>query len=415
MSQTPDLTPLDEHGAYRRLLAAMPVMLWTADAAGIWEHVNHEWAAYTGLVGDTWGFGFEAALHADDVPRTLAVWQDAVAQGQDYEIEYRLRHQAGFYRWFLIRGVRVQDEGGGSIAWVGTCTDIDDQKQAELAAQAAQDAAVRALGLALETRDRETQGHTDRVTALALRLGTALGLRPAELNTLRLGAYLHDVGKLAVPDAILLKPGPLTDGERLEVHRHTLEGARFAAALGFLPDEVLGVIRLHHERWDGTGYPEGLAGEAIPLLARIFSVADVYDALRSQRPYKPAWPREQALAELHRQAGHQFDPRVVQALAALAQDEPELRVSTGAARSLLPIMDKARAVRESIELHPAPLHGTAPPVDLLLAAWDATNISALITDADHHLLYVNSWAGPNVWTTSSRDSAQVQGTGCEAD
>ncbi|WP_240741204.1 PAS domain-containing protein [Deinococcus sp. Arct2-2] len=158
MSQTPDLTPLDEHGAYRRLLAAMPVMLWTANAQGVWQHVNHEWAAYTGVLGETQGFGFEVALHPDDLERTLAVWQAAVERGEDYEIEYRLRHREGRYRWFLIRGVRVENEGGGAVAWVGTCTDIDDQKKAELAAQSAQDAAVRALGLALEARDRETQG-----------------------------------------------------------------------------------------------------------------------------------------------------------------------------------------------------------------------------------------------------------------
>jgi PAS domain S-box-containing protein/putative nucleotidyltransferase with HDIG domain len=316
----PELQPLDEYGAYQRLLAAMPVMLWTADAQGFWKHVNHEWTSYTGLVGDSWGFGFEEGLHPDDLPRTLAVWQEAVARKEHYQIQYRLQHWEGFYRWFLIRGVRVKDEVGTAVAWVGTCTDIDDQKQAELAAQNAQDAAVRALGLALEARDRETQGHTDRVTHLALRLGTALGLGSSDLDTLRLGAYLHDVGKLVVSDTLLLKPGALTLEEREEVRRHVLEGVRFAAALGFLSQEVLDVIRFHHERWDGLGYPAGLVGENIPLLARIFSVADVYDALISQRPYKAAWSPEQARAELVKQAGQQFDPEVVQVLLGLKED-----------------------------------------------------------------------------------------------
>lgn len=171
---------------------------------------------------------------------------------------------------------------------MGTCTDIDDQKRAEQAAQAAREAAVRALGLALETRDRETQGHTDRVTHLALQLGAVLRLDPAALEALRLGAYLHDVGKLAVPDAILLKSGPLNGAERAVINRHVLEGERFTAALGFVPPAALEVIRFHHERWDGTGYPDGRAGEAIPRLARVFSVADVYDALLSARPYKLA-------------------------------------------------------------------------------------------------------------------------------
>ena len=325
MDEATELYPPDGPGAaYERLLAAMPVMLWTANAHGVWEHVNRAWASYTGVMGDTWGFGFEEAMHPGDLERTLARWQRAVGSGANYEIEYRLRDQTGRYRWFLTRGVRVTDDDGWAVAWVGTCTDIDDRKRAEEAARAAaetaraaQEAAVRALGLALETRDRATQGHTDRVTALALRLGAALNLDPVALEALRLGAYLHDVGKLAVPDAILLKPGPLDAAERAEVNRHVLEGERFASTLDFLPRAALEVIRFHHERFDGRGHPEGRAGEAIPLLARIFSVADVYDALRSVRPYKRAWSGEEALAEMRAQAGRQFDPQVVRVLETL--------------------------------------------------------------------------------------------------
>lgn len=310
-------------GEYRRLLEAMPVMLWTADAGGVWEHVNAAWATYTGITGHTRGFGFEEALHPDDEARTLAVWQRAVEERRHYQIEYRLRSLSGAYRWFLIRGVRVEDEIGEGVAWVGTCTDIDDRKRAEQQALDTREAAVRALGLVLEARDRETKGHTDRVMALSLRLARALELGEAEREALRLGAYLHDIGKIVIPDAILLKPGPLTDEEWAVMRGHILEGERFAATLGSVPGEVLELIRFHHERWDGAGYAGGLQGEAIPLLARVFSVVDVYDALGSQRPYKEAWTPQAVTAYLRAEAGKQFDPRVVAAFLQMLEEGPE--------------------------------------------------------------------------------------------
>ncbi|WP_216324243.1 HD domain-containing phosphohydrolase [Deinococcus aestuarii] len=313
--------PLQPEDGYRHLLDAMPVMLWTANAAGSWEHVNRAWAEYTGVVGGTRGFGFEEALHPDDEARTLAVWKSAVERAQNYEIEYRLRRLDGTYRWFLVRGVRVADDAGRNVAWVGTCTDIEDQKRAEEATARAREAAVRALGLALEARDRETKGHTDRVTAWSARLGEALGLDRPALEALRLGAYLHDMGKLKVSDTVLLKPGPLDAAEWEAMRAHPQEGERFAAALGFIPAPALDLIRAHHERWDGSGYPHGLGHREIPLLARIFAVVDVYDALTSERPYKRAWTPGEALEELRTQAGRQFDPEVVAAFLRLLEGE----------------------------------------------------------------------------------------------
>lgn len=147
----------------------------------------------------------------------------------------------------------------------------------------------------------------------ALALGRALGLGAADLEALELGATLHDVGKIGIPDQVLRKPAALNLDERMLIQAHPVQGARFAAALGFLPPAALGVIRHHHERWDGQGYPDELAWDQIPLLARIFAVVDVYDALVSVRPYKAAWTPEQARAEIARQAGVQFDPQVVHA------------------------------------------------------------------------------------------------------
>ena len=315
-SMTSDVPSGVDGPTYYRLLESMPVMLWTADAGGIWHHVNEAWTRYTGVLGPTRGFGFEEALHPEDLSRVLAVWQAAVRARTPYEIEYRLRHVEGGYRWFLIRGVPVVDAEGVQIAWVGTCTDIEAQKRAEQDSLAAREAAVRALGLAMEARDHATQGHTDRVTALALRLGRALRLDAATLAALRLGAYLHDVGKLAIPDAVLLKPGRLNEAEWALMRAHVTDGARFAAGLGFLSPDTLAVVEQHHERWDGSGYPDGRSGTKIHPLARLFSVVDVYDALISERPYKAAWTPEAAGDELRRESGRQFDPAMVEAFLA---------------------------------------------------------------------------------------------------
>lgn len=183
------------------------------------------------------------------------------------------------------------------------------------------EAALRAVGRVLEGRDGETFGHTDRVTALALRLGQALGLEDEALQHLRWGAYLHDIGKVTLGDDILRKPGPLTPGERALMQKHVIIGDHILRDEIFVPREVRAVVRSHHERWDGAGYPDGLAGTAIPLLARIFSVVDVYDALVNKRPYKAAWTHAQAMAELRRGTGSQFDPHALACFEALFADE----------------------------------------------------------------------------------------------
>jgi PAS domain S-box-containing protein/putative nucleotidyltransferase with HDIG domain len=321
--QLSDLEPIPKapHDQYQRVVEDMPVMLWTADEGGHWTHVNRRWTDYTGLVGVVPGFGFEAALHPDDVAPTVEVWTQAVESRRPYDIEYRLRDVKGQYRWFVVQGRHFRHPAVPDIAWVGSCTDIDEQKRAEEEARAARLSAIRALGLALEARDRETSGHTDRVTGLALRLGRALGL--SDLRDLEIGAYLHDLGKIAIPDAVLLKPGPLDAGERAVINTHVTEGVRFAAALGFVQPQALALIRHHHERWDGAGYPDKLGGEQIPYLARLFAVVDTYDALVSVRPYKPAWSTVEACVELQAQAGRQFDPDMVEVFLALHPEELE--------------------------------------------------------------------------------------------
>ncbi|MDT8898347.1 GAF domain-containing protein [Thermanaerothrix sp. 4228-RoL] len=175
----------------------------------------------------------------------------------------------------------------------------------------AYDATIEGWSYALDLRDKETEGHTQRVTELALRLARALGLSGEALVHLRRGALLHDIGKMGVPDSILHKPGPLTDEEWVLMRRHPVFAYEMLSRIEYLRP-ALDIPYCHHEKWDGTGYPRGLKGEEIPLAARIFAVVDVWDALTSDRPYRPAWTREQAMAYLREQAGKHFDPHIVE-------------------------------------------------------------------------------------------------------
>jgi len=159
---------------------------------------------------------------------------------------------------------------------------------------------ITTLGLTIEARDPYTAGHCERLARYAVALGEALGVDPPTLKALKLGGYLHDLGKIAIPDGLLLKPGRLDPEERKRIQVHPVVGAELVVGLKTL-EAVRPLIRHHHERWDGSGYPEGLEGKAIPLGARIMAVVDVYDALRTARPYKPALPREEAIGILLRE------------------------------------------------------------------------------------------------------------------
>lgn len=165
---------------------------------------------------------------------------------------------------------------------------------------------------ALELRDEVTEGHTRRVTQLTVELARTSGaFDEAELEHVRRGAMLHDIGKMGIPDSILLKPGPLTAMEQNIMRRHPQYAFEMLMSITFLRP-ALDIPHYHHEKWDGTGYPFGLKGEQIPLAARLFAVADVWDALTVDRPYRSAWPKEKALAHIRADAGKHFDPQVVE-------------------------------------------------------------------------------------------------------
>ena len=197
--------------------------------------------------------------------------------------------------------------GGFFLAlFIGTL--IQEHRAAADLAQA-YDAGLDGWSRALDLRDKETEGHTQRVATMTLRLARAVGVPEADLVQIRRGALLHDIGKMAVPDNILFKPGPLTDEEWKIMRRHPGHAYELLSPIAYL-QAALDIPYCHHEKWDGSGYPRGLRGEQIPLSARIFAVADVWDALRSDRPYRPAWPDDRARAYIREQAGKHFDPRV---------------------------------------------------------------------------------------------------------
>ena len=176
----------------------------------------------------------------------------------------------------------------------------------------AYDATLEGWAKALELRDHETVGHAHRVIEMTLQIANRIGIQGEILQHIRRGALLHDIGKMGIPDSILLKPGPLTPNEWKIMRQHPVHAYEMLKTINYL-SPALEIPYFHHERWDGNGYPQGLKGKNIPISARIFAVVDVWDALTSDRPYRPAWTEHQVLEYIERESGRHFDPLVVNA------------------------------------------------------------------------------------------------------
>jgi response regulator RpfG family c-di-GMP phosphodiesterase len=210
-------------------------------------------------------------------------------------------------------------------------------------------ATLRALTAALETRDAETHGHSERVVTFSLRLGHEYGLTGPQMKSLEFGSLLHDIGKIGVPDAILRKPAKLTDVEWERMREHPLHGQQILRGIEFL-EGAARVVAQHHEKWDGSGYPLGLKGEEIDICARIFAVADAFDAITSDRVYRQGRPYQAAAQELDEWADRQFDPQVVEAFHRVPpEDWEELRQ-----KSLMrkPTESNWRVLGQSVEVQP---------------------------------------------------------------
>jgi PAS domain S-box-containing protein len=313
-------------------------LLATADLNGRFTRVNRAWERTLGHSAETMcSRPFIEFIHPEDREATITQ-AAALAGGASYtNVGFRNRYLAadGSYRWLEWNVSASPPEG----VVYGAARDISAQHEAEqqLANNAewletkvaertreledARAETLQRLAVAAEYHDDETFQHTKRVGVTAAKLAARLGLGADEIRLLREAAPLHDVGKLAIPDRILRKRGKLTAQEYELMKTHAALGERLLSGSGSPVLQMAAVIAAtHHERWDGTGYPAGLAGEAIPLVGRVVAVADVFDALTHDRPYKSAWPVEQAIAEIQRSAGSQFDPRVVAAFLTMHQD-----------------------------------------------------------------------------------------------
>ncbi len=307
----------------RTLMDTIPDNIWFKDKEGRFLRANQAQARVLGapdppaILGKT-DFDFFSGEHAQ-----LAWDQEiSIIQGgppiisNDELLTYPDRPSA----WVSVTKLPLYNETGEIIGTYGLARDITERKHAEQELQNAYEATLEGWAAALELREKETANHSRNVVDMTMELAAKFNFDSDELVHIRRGALLHDIGKMGIPDSILLKPGPLTDDEWTIMRMHPTFAYRLLSKISYLAP-ALDIPYRHHERWNGAGYPSGQKGEEIPLPARIFAVVDVWDALSSDRPYRPAWPSESVLNYLKEQSGIQFDPNVVNAFLEFLSDE----------------------------------------------------------------------------------------------
>lgn len=312
-------------------------LLATVDTDGRFERVNPAWARALGHAAEAIrSRELIELVHRDE----RAAVREQIRAGSDDRQELvescnRFQTADGKYRWLEWE---LSASRSGGVAHL-VARDITEQRtaQLQLASSAkslelkilertqeldeARAETLQLLAAAVEYRDDRTFQHTERVGLIATEIATRLGMRGEQTQRLREAAALHDIGKIAIPDGILLKPGRLSAREQRVMETHAALGARLLSRSSSPVLQMAAVIAAtHHEWWDGSGYPKGLAGERIPLVGRVVAVADVFDALTHERPYMPAWSVKQAIARVQRSSGTQFDPRVVEAFLAIYED-----------------------------------------------------------------------------------------------
>ena len=315
---------------FRGAFDASTIGMGLLDPEGEWLQVNPALCEIVGyhdeeLLGTT----IQNLVHPDDLGIAEGLMGKLLADEIGaFQTEQRFVHRDGKLLWLRLSVSLVRNLAGRSLHFVVQVEDITPRRRAEDLAgtlhselQDAYDATIAGWARALDLRDHETEGHSQRVTELTIRLARSMGVAERDLIQIRRGALLHDIGKMGVPDAILLKPGPLTAEEWPIMCRHPDLAVAMLEPIAFLR-QALDIPHCHHERWDGTGYPRGLAGEEIPLAARIFAVVDIWDALTHDRPYRAALSEDATRAHLRGITGTHLDPTVVAAFLDLALDEP---------------------------------------------------------------------------------------------
>ncbi len=266
-------------------------------------------------------------IHAENRVNVMGLFNGRQTDGL-YTFTYQALHKKGHYIWLESSARAVFDPQTNNIVEIQTASrDITERKKSEKALQDAhrdlQEAYQRTIEgwvRALDLRDRETEGHTQRVTELTIRVAKTAKFSEEELVHIRRGALLHDMGKMAIPDGILHKPGPLNEEEWEKMRRHPMYAYEMLSPIAYL-ESALEIPFCHHERWDGSGYPRGLKGEQIPLAARLFAIVDVWDALRSDRPYRKQMAREEVIAYLREKSGSLFDPKLIDVFLSVIESE----------------------------------------------------------------------------------------------
>jgi len=311
---------------YRSLVESNPQFIYSLDREGCFNFVGPKVKPFMGLEpGEALGRFFTDFIHRDDRYHCVKAFKELRDQGHTVnDVEFRLIRSDGEERIFLAYNSPLMDEDGRVTGVIGTAVDITRQRR--LAAEREQfrrelnqtldqlkQAAfeiVQGLAGAVEAKDPYTRGHAGRVRQVCMAMAREAGLAEEEQTRLEFAAELHDVGKIGVRGEVLNKKSKLTAEEYEHIKEHPVIAEVILKDVGLLAP-VRPLIRAHHERWDGTGYPDGLAGENIPFLARIMAVADSYDAMLTQRPYRPPLSLEETLSEIKQCAGGQFDPEVV--------------------------------------------------------------------------------------------------------
>ncbi|HZM20744.1 MAG TPA: HD domain-containing phosphohydrolase [Anaerolineales bacterium] len=265
------------------------------------------------------GESFLSYVHPDEAAQleqflsSSSSWDDPTLA-----IPYRARRKNSEYIWLETTARVIYSEENKVIEIQASSRDITERKESQVALQQAHeglreayDKTIEGWVVALDLRDRETEGHTQRVTQMTVRLARELRFTEEEIIHIRRGALLHDMGKMGIPDEILQKPGPLTDEEWLIMRKHPQYAYQMLSPISYL-NQALIIPYYHHERWDGSGYPQGLKGDQIPLFARLFAVVDVWDALSSDRPYRKRMPPKEVTEYLEKESGRLFDPYIVE-------------------------------------------------------------------------------------------------------
>jgi PAS domain S-box-containing protein len=303
---------------YRNLFERVPVGLYRINRAGQMLDVNPALLAMLGYSSQEVLRNFNLFERYQN-PQDCVDWQTRMeSEGVINGFEAQWRNRKGDLIWVEESARRITDESGNVLYYEGSVKDITARKKADFELMMAYDTTLEGWTRALDLRDRETEGHSERVAALTVILAEAMGMHEPELTHIRRGALLHDIGKIGIPDYVLRKENALNTEEWEIMYKHPIYAYQLLSPISFLSQSIE-IPYCHHERWDGSGYPRGLKGEQIPFAARLFSVVDVWDAVTSNRRYQSAWSLEKALDYLKEQSGKLFDPQVVEAFCKLIQ------------------------------------------------------------------------------------------------